>query len=157
MKMTADKSKTVFSAMFVLAFFLVACSLGNPLGRNAEPTANPNFAGAELGELVTAGAIESGSNAPRDARNNFSTNDPIIYVIAEITRIEAGTSVFARWSRDEEPFEDSPPITADRLYENTYLEFHIEPTGGTTLEPGDYSVQLYINGNPGPSVDFTVQ
>jgi hypothetical protein len=156
-----DKNRPRLHLFALLAFFLMACGSCSvcpslPFLRS-EPTPNPNFAGASLGNLVTAGAVESGTNQARDVRNEFSTNAPIIYVVADVERVEPGTSIFARWSRNGEPFEDSQPITADRRYENTKLEFHIEPVGGARLEPGDYTVQLYINGNPGPSASFTVE
>lgn len=154
MKLRPDRPKLTATLLLLLMLVLSACSLG--LNRNAEPTPNPNFGGTTLGDIVTAGAI-GGESEPRDVRDTFSTNDPIIYAVAEATRVEAGTAVFARWMRDGEPVEDSNPITADKLYENIYIEFHLEPTGGTALVPGDYSVQFYVNGNPGPSTDFTVQ
>ncbi|MDQ4077095.1 MAG: hypothetical protein M3220_12705 [Chloroflexota bacterium] len=145
--------------LMLSAFFLLACgvcSFANPFAGEAEPTVNPAFSGVELGEVVTAGAIGQG-NTPQNVRDTFSVNDPIIYVVVEAERVEAGTTLFARWFRDGEPFEDTPAITADRTYTDTFIEFHIEPTTGTQFEPGEYSVQLYVNGNPGPSVDFTVQ
>jgi hypothetical protein len=64
--------------------------------------------------------------------------------------------MFARWSYEGEPFEDSTAVTADRDYENTYVEFHLENLTDT-MEEGDYSVQLFVNGNPVETVDFTVQ
>jgi hypothetical protein len=154
MKLHPDRPKLTAALLLLLMLVLSACSFG--LNRNAEPTPNPNFGGTALGDIVTAGAI-GGQNEPRDERDTFSTDDPIIYAVAEATRIEPGTAVFARWTRNGEPFEDSPTITSDQLYEDIYIEFHIEPTGGTALVPGDYSVQFYVNGNPGPSTDFTVQ
>lgn len=154
MKLHPDRRTITTALLVLLVLLLSACSLG--FNRNAEPTPNPNFGGTTLGEVVTAGAIGS-SNEPRDVRNTFSTNDPIIYAVAEVERAEPGTAIFARWTRNGEPFEDTPTITANQLYEDIYMEFHIEPTAGTALVPGEYSVQFYVNGNPGPSADFTVR
>jgi hypothetical protein len=153
--MKANGPKITLGILLALMLLLSACSFGLNRG-NAEPTPNANFGGTELGDVVTAGAI-GGDNEPRDERDTFSTGDPIIYAVTLAERVEPGTSVFARWTRNGEPFEDTPTITADRLYEDTYLEFHIEPTNGTALEPGEYSVQFYVNGNPGPTADFTVE
>ncbi|MBA3534880.1 MAG: hypothetical protein H0T73_23465, partial [Ardenticatenales bacterium] len=118
MTTTVDKSRVRLGVFALLAFFLLACScpIGLPGFGSSEPTPNANFAGAELGTLQMAGAVESGSNTPRDVRDSFSTDDPIIYVVADVKKVEPGTSIFARWSRNEEPFEDSQPITADRVY-----------------------------------------
>lgn len=154
MKMKVKGPKIAVGLLVALLLLLSACSLGSR--GNAEPTPNPNFGGTQLGDVVLAGAI-GGDNEPRDTRSSFSTNDPIIYAVTLAERVEPGTAVFARWTRNGEAFEDTPTITADRLYEDTYLEFHIEPTNGTALEPGDYSVQFYVNGNPGPSTEFTVE
>lgn len=148
--------------LLIAALFLIACSCGLPGlggGGASVPEENPNLSGADLGEVVTAGAVGA-NNTPQDVRDDFSTDDPIIYVVADVERVEAGTTVFARWFREGEPFEDSLTITADREYTDTYLEFHLEPEQGQTLEalePGEYSVQIYVNGNPGPSADFTVR
>ncbi len=151
-----------YFGMTVLALFLMACgvcSCSNPLaglmggGNVPENTA---LESVQFGEVVTAAGIGSG-NTPQQVRNEFSADgDPIIYVVAEIQQIEAGTTLFSRWSRDGEIFEDSPTITADQNYTDTYLEFHIEPESGS-FEEGDYTVQIYANGNPGPSVNFTVE
>lgn len=146
----------VWGIWALFAFFLLACACPNPLARNAEPTPNPAFAGVQLGEVVTAGAIGEG-NAPQDIRNTFSTGDPIIFVVAQAASVDAGTTVFARWSRDGTPLEDTAPLTADRLYTDTYIEFHIEPANGTQFQAGEYSVQIYVNGNPGPSTTFSVR
>ena len=139
--------------MALLAFFLLACTCGLPFGRGTP--ANPNLAGADFGQIVMAGAIGQ-DNAPQDTRNEFRTSDPIIYVVADVNRVAQGTTVFARWSREGQPYEDSPPITADRDYTDTYLEFHLQPTGNA-FESGSYSVQIYVNGNPGPETSFTIR
>ena len=91
-----------------------------------------------------------------DQRTEFRTTDPIIYVVARVNRVAQGTTVFARWSKDGQPYEDSDSITADREYTNNFLEFHLQPTQGT-FEKGNYSVQIYVNGNPGPTTDFTIR
>ena len=64
--------------------------------------------------------------------------------------------MFARWSRDGKPFEDSDEIKADKQYQNTYVEFHLEPTN-RAIDPGNYTVQVFVNGNPAKEASFTVQ
>ncbi len=142
----------------VIALFLMACgacSCGNPFsGLMGGNDTNVNTAGADFGQVVMAGAIGNGA-APQDIRTDFDNNDPIIYVVADVNRLDNGTTLFARWSRDGSPFEDTPTITANQDYTDTYVEFHIEPESGN-FESGDYNVQIYVNGNPGPEVDFKV-
>jgi hypothetical protein len=52
--------------------------------------------------------------------------------------------------------EDSSEVTADQDYRDTYVEFHLENLNDR-LETGDYSVQLFVNGNPVETVDFRVE
>ena len=95
-------------------------------------------------------------NAPVNETDTFSASQDYIYVVAEADSIERGTTMFARWSREGQPFEDSSELTADRDYTNTYIEFHLENLENS-METGDYSVQLFVNGNPVETVDFQVE
>jgi hypothetical protein len=56
-----------------------------------------------------------------------------------------------------EPFEDTPTITADRNYSDTYVEFHIEPKDFGILQAGDYACKIYVNGTPVLTVEFQVE
>lgn len=161
-RVPAHRAKYI--GLLTIALFLMACgvcSCGNPIqellgGGGSTVPENTATDSAQFGEVVTAAAIGSG-NAPQQVRSEFSLdNDPIIYVVAELQRLDSGTTLFSRWSRDGNVFEDSPTITAEQDYTDTYVEFHIEPIEGE-FESGDYTVQIYVNGNPGPSAEFTVE
>lgn len=139
--------------LLMVALTLSACSLFNQAtdGTGGQAAAQ----GAVLGRVVTAEAI--GQNAaPVNETNTFSTSAERIYVVAEAQRIDPGTSMFARWSRDGRPFEDSQPVTANRAYQDTFVEFHLEPVQGN-FDPGQYSVQIFVNGNPAQQATFTVR
>ncbi|MGH2541377.1 MAG: hypothetical protein ACRDIB_01185 [Ardenticatenaceae bacterium] len=153
-----DRPHLKVGLLALLGFFLLACacSFDNPLSRGAEPTANPSLAGVELGEVVMAGAIGANS-APEDIRATFSRDDQVIYVVVQAPAIAVGTSLSAVWSRNGKVFETTSPVTAERPYEDAHIEFHIQTQGQTQFEPGDYSVQILINGSPGPTTTFTVQ
>ena len=112
--------------------------------------------GPQLGKIVTASSIGQ-KNAPGNVTNTFPSDASVIYVVIEGTSIPQGSTFFARWFRDNQPFEDSPQITADKDYNNTYIEFHLQPQKAGALQPGNYGVQIFVNGNPGPSTAFTVQ
>jgi hypothetical protein len=88
--------------------------------------------------------------------NAFDASSARIYAVAEAQKIDAGTSMFARWSRHGQPFEDSEPVKANREYQNTFVEFHLEPVSGN-FDPGQYTVQIFVNGNPDKQANFTVQ
>ena len=130
----------------------------NPVRSSPVPQ-NPssqNLGDVELGQVMTARQIGV-DNAPQDVTSEFSTNDRMVYVVAEAKRIPPGTTIFARWSREGVSSINTDPIRADRTYENTYIEFHVQRVDGGPLEPGSYLVQLVVNGNPGPQVSFSVR
>lgn len=108
-----------------------------------------------LGHIVTAINITT-NNAPIGITDSFSASVDFIYVVAEADYVEKGTMFFARWSRNGQPFEDSSEITADQDYYDTYLEFHLQNLENS-FEEGDYSVQLFVNGESTRTVNFTVE
>lgn len=132
---------------------LVGCTPATATGQLA-------FKEAEFGAVVTAEAID-GTNAPMGIRSAFSPQDGMIYAVFEVKRIDPGTQLYVRWRSEALQFEEqSTPLTADRAYENIYLEFHLEPVQGETLsalQAGAYEVQLFVNDQAGPKTDFQIQ
>jgi hypothetical protein len=148
---------TLAIALLVL-FSSVACICGqcsNPLTQQKQDNA-PIVAGVDLGDVVMAKGIGE-NNKPISPTSTFSTSEDIIYVVAYAKRIDSGTSLYARWSYEGTPFEDTPVITADKTYTDTYVEFHIEPTKIGVLKAGNYTVKIYVNGNPVKTVSFKLQ
>jgi len=144
--------------LLLVALFVSGCSLFNNSSSTQSPsTPSTATAGAELGRIVTAESIDTANhNAPVNETSTFNKLDQTIYAVVEAQRIDPGTTMFARWSRDGKPFEDSAEIKADKQYQNTYVEFHLEPTN-RAIDPGSYTVQVFVNGNPAKQADFTVQ
>ena len=144
------------AGMLLIALIVTGCSLLNNSSGTQSPSTT-NAAGAELGRIVTAESIDTANhNAPVNETSTFNRLDQAIYAVVEAQRIDAGTTMFARWSRDGKPFEDSDEIKADKQYQNTYVEFHLEPTN-KAIDPGSYTVQVFVNGNPAKQAEFTVQ
>jgi hypothetical protein len=141
--------------LLLSAMVIMGCGLFNNAATERVEENQELTSGAVLGQVVTAEGIGAG-NAPVEVTDTFNSSQDFIYVVAEAERIDQGTSMFARWMREGEPFEDSTEVVADRDYQNTYVEFHLENLQAS-MEPGDYSVQLFVNGNPVEQVDFTVQ
>jgi hypothetical protein len=108
-----------------------------------------------LGAFVTAKSIGTG-NAPQNVTTTFNSTDTV-YAVVQVQQFAQGNRVFARWSVNGSVREDTQEITADRDYSNTYLEFHLQGTNGQPLPTRSWTVQLIINGNPGPLVNFQVQ
>jgi hypothetical protein len=140
--------------MLLVALFVSGCGLMN----TSTDAQSPSVAeGAELGRLVTAESIDTANrNAPVNETSTFSTSDQAIYAVVEAQRIDPGTTLFARWSRDGQPFEDSTEIKANQQYQDTYVEFHLQPVN-KPIDPGNYTVQIFVNGNPAKQAEFTVQ
>lgn len=141
--------------LLLVTLLLAGCGLFGGAQREREQENEAITEGVDLGRVVMAEGIGE-NNAPVEETDTFSASQDYIYVVAEADFIEEGTTLFARWSRDGEPFEDSTEITADQDYSDTYIEFHLQNLENT-FEEGDYSVQLFVNGNPAEEVDFSIQ
>ena len=145
--------RTLLSLLLVV-LALAACGLFDDAEEERAAENEPLTEGADLGDVVMAEGIGQG-NEPLEVTDNFSASQDFIYVVAEADFIEQGTTMFARWYRDGEPLEDSATITADRNYEDTYVEFHLENLQDR-FEEGDYSVEIFVNGNPVAEEEFTI-
>ena len=143
------------AVLLLIAVAVAGCSLFNQ-NTSTTGTGTTSAPGAVLGQIVTAEQIDPQTNAPVNTTNTFSTQQPVIYAVVQAQRIEAGTSMFARWSRDGKPFEDSDPVKANQVYQNRYVEFHLQSTK-QQIDPGSYTVQVFVDGNPGQQTSFTVQ
>jgi hypothetical protein len=141
--------------LMLVAALLAGCGLFGGAAREREQENEAIAEGVEFGRVVMAEGIGA-ENAPVGETDTFSDSQDYIYVVAEADYIEEGTTMFARWFRDGEPLEDSTELTADRDYSDTYVEFHLQNLEDR-LETGDYSVQLFVNGNPVETVEFRVE
>ena len=156
--MDTRKRFLVLAICLLALLSLIACicsQCGSPASERESDNA-PIVSGADLGIAVMARGIGE-KNRPIEITDTFSDSEDVIYCVIEADRIDQGTSLYARWSYEGEPFEDTPTITADRTYTDTYIEFHIEPHDFGVLEQGDYSVKIYVNGNPVKTIEFTVK
>lgn len=139
----------------LLALIGLGCGLFNGAISQRQDQNEAVTGGTQLGPVTMAEGIGSG-NAPVSPTDSFSDSQDVIYAVVQADHIEQGTSMFARWSRDGQPFEDSAEIVADRDYDNTYVEFHLENLRDR-MDQGDYTVQIFVNGNPVQEASFTVQ
>jgi len=141
--------------LLLVSLYVSGCSLVNSSSGTQSPSTITT--GAELGRIVTAQSIDTANhNAPVNETSTFNRLNQANYAVVEAQRIDPGTTMFARWSRDGKPFEDSDEIKADKQYQNTYVEFHLEPTN-KAIDPGSYTVQVFVNGNPAKQANFTVE
>lgn len=101
-----------------------------------------NTGGAELGRLFTTTRVDQ-NGCPTDDVEEFYSDEPI-YVSVEESYIPAGTELFARLNYEGQPVEDTDVIRAERDRQ-TCVWFVFEPVGG--FNPGNYSVELFVNGS----------
>ena len=145
----------VHLSLLFVALLLTGCGLFGGAERERERENEEVTQGIDLGDVVTAEGIGQ-NNEPVNETDRFNSSQDVIYVVAEAHHIEEDTTLFARWYRDDEPFEDSSEITADRDYNDTYIEFHLENLQDR-FEEGDYRVELFANGNPVEEVEFRIE
>jgi len=141
--------------LLLVALLLAGCGLFGGAEREREQDNEALTEGVEFGDVVMAEGIGR-NNEPIEVTDTFNDSQDVIYVVAEADYIEEGTTMFARWFRDDEPIEDSSELTADQDYRDTYIEFHLENLQDR-MEAGDYSVQIFVNGNPVETVDFRIE
>jgi len=108
----------------------------------------------QLGTLVSAIGVDR-NGCPTESASTFAPNQSI-YVVAPYSNIPRGTTVFVRLSRENNPIEDAPEITADKDYFGSCVYFVFQPTGADFVT-GNYDAQFFINGDAGPSITFKVQ
>lgn len=131
-----------------------------PGTREPKPTARPEVDATdtpanEFGQIVTARDVrEDGS--PIDPTDTFSATDQSIWVVIEAERISTGTTLFARWSRNGSPFEDSSVITAEQDYENIWVNFSLK-RNASGFQAGDHSVTIFADGAAVGEAAFTVE
>lgn len=141
--------------LLLLTAILSGCGLFGGAARERQQENAAITEGVQLGSVVTAEGIGA-NNEPVGETDTFNASQDYIYVVAEAEHIEAGTTFFARWYRDGEPIEDSSELSANQDYEDTYIEFHLENLQNS-METGEYSVQIFANGNPLETVEFQVE
>jgi len=133
-----------------------ATALGNEGAPGGTGNGTITIVGLNLGQVIMTSAIDS-ANRPTAVTDTFTTASPVIYAVVPGINVPAGSTLFARWLRDGQLFEDSSAITAPQAYTNTFIQFVLQPKAGETLPPGAYTVQIFGNGVQRASAQFTVR
>lgn len=108
----------------------------------------------QLGRAFAASQV-SQDGCPVETTTRFESGDTI-YVGFDESEIPRGTTIFARLSREGRAIEDAEEITADQdIRSCVWFEFQPGLSSGG-FDPGQYSAELFINGNAADRVDFTV-
>jgi hypothetical protein len=105
--------------------------------------------------ITTARDINSeGCPTEGEETNQFEPTDRI-YLVVENSDFSSGTALFARLYFEGQAIEDTSEIVADQDYVNTCVNLWFESEN--RLEPGEYTIELFINGNSVTEVTFEVE
>lgn len=108
-----------------------------------------------FGKAVVAAQVDS-NNAPTALADSFSTNQKTIYFVVEAKSVAAGSHLRAKWMKDGTVIQESNEVVAAQPYNNTNIEFHMDP-GASGWLPGNYTVQILADDKPGPEAGFTIK
>lgn len=159
-----SRTMLIIGALVVLCLCVVLGGAGNLLGglfggggdqitgRDVVPGTG-NQAAAELGRAYTSSEVDQ-SGCPLDDVVEFYPEEPV-YVSIDRSYIPRGTEMFARLYYDGQALEDTDAIVADRDLD-TCVWFVFEGSRGGDLQPGDYEVDIYVNGQVVDTLDFYV-
>jgi hypothetical protein len=116
---------------------------------------NTGLEGVELGQVYTTSEVDQ-NGCPLDDLEIFYPDQPV-YVSIDESFIPESTEVFTRLVYEGQAIEDTQPIVADRDME-TCVWFEFEAGRSSSgLQPGDYTAEVYVNGELAETIDFAVE
>ena len=95
------------------------------------------------------------NGCPTDNAGHFFSDEQIYVSFLRKARSQQGRRC-SRLLREGSPVEDTDPIRSDRDIRSC-VWFVFEPTGSGGLEPGNYEVQIFVNGDQADAVEFEVR
>jgi hypothetical protein len=131
----------VLLAVLALVVSSLACALGN----------------TELGLTNLRMALDQDGN---NVTTTFSTTD-IFYAVADLANAPQGTKVEAKWTAvnaaDTEPGLEFQTQTLDITEESFSGTIYFQLSNDEGWPTGQYKVDLYLNGTPVQTAEFSVQ
>ncbi len=101
-----------------------------------------------VGEVVWTTSVDSGTNAPIGAVNEFSTESPRMYAVVEVANLPAGAVLSASWAYNGVPLEGvTAGVVPPSAYSNGFVEFHISKSDGEAWPDGTYVINVLLNGD----------
>lgn len=144
-----------------LALFAVvvasACAKKEPPPPPPAPTAMPTVEvptpvpAARLDKITVTKSVNA-DKSPGEAAASFGKKDTV-YVSFWVADAPAGTELKARWSDPKGTQLTEDKVVTDKAGSG-YSEFHAAKKSGWA--PGTYKVDLFLNGQPAGTVNFTV-
>lgn len=144
-----------------LALFAVvvasACAKKEPPPPPPAPTAMPTVEvptpvpAARLDKITVTKSVNA-DKSPGESAASFGKKDTV-YVSFWVADAPAGTELKARWSDPKGTQLTEDKVVTDKAGSG-YSEFHAAKKSGWA--PGTYKVDLFLNGQPAGTVNFTV-
>jgi len=121
---------------------------------------NPEGVPATLSEITTAAVVDAQGQAMGVAREDFTADTPRIYLSARVNNAPVDTQITAGWLF----FKDGNNIEVNRpLYDDSitvkgtrYFSFG-RPAPSGSWEPGQYIIQIRVNGKEYANARFKVK
>ncbi|PYS89768.1 MAG: hypothetical protein DMF64_16850 [Acidobacteria bacterium] len=157
-------------AIGLLLFVALACKMGNTnnsnnannannanstsnANTNATPKANTNPAGVHIDNLYMAKSSDG------KATTTFSPTDHTVYCVAELNKLAKGTQMKFSWIAVDVEGEEKGSKIKDVDYTTGSLENIVKAHLSLPQDwpKGQYKVEVYINGDLGQSINYTVE
>ncbi|MGB9586013.1 MAG: hypothetical protein ACPL7A_01180 [Anaerolineales bacterium] len=172
-------SKRWFIILIVLALSTLACKLLSPGAPTTEapavneteipmdiiteapaeiPTEVPQST-SYIADVVMATDVDEETFEPINVTNTFSTSQSIFHCVVKMKNAPEDTNIRSVWSVVNVEGIEQGYIMGDSEVNGSgsdYVKFTFEPNSGS-LPPGEYQVQILVNGVPDRVVSFTVQ
>ncbi|MGB9586250.1 MAG: hypothetical protein ACPL4H_03150 [Anaerolineales bacterium] len=127
----------------------------SPLEIQTEVASDTSF----ITDVVMAKDVNSDTYEPIDVTDTFDTTQSIFHCVVAIKNAPENTNIKSIWSVvSVEGVENGYVMAETELAASGsgFVNFSLEPSNGN-LPPGDYQVQILVNGNPHTVVTFSVR
>ncbi|GEM_PF-3837638 len=110
-------------------------------------------------DVVMSKDINNDTYEPIDVTDTFDTSQSIFHCVVKMKNAPENTNIKSIWSVvNVEGIENGYVMGETELTASGsgFVHFSFEPSNGS-LPPGDYQVQILVNGNPDRVVTFSVK
>jgi hypothetical protein len=133
---------------------------GNTAATGSTPPAIPTGAAAPSGVQTTfyqttTARSRDANDCAQETTAIFTSDEGVIYVVARISNLMAGSTISARWMANGALFEDSVCWTPNSDWDDVCAYCDISPTG-ETFETGSWRVELLLDGQLMSQAQFQV-
>ena len=164
------KSRRTWFVIGLLVFVINGCSGG----RQASNQSNPQSGNPAQGEGPTSGgkptgiikeahvAKDNGQGGPGEETDTFGPTDKTIHCVVELAEPKPGATIRYSWWLVEAEGENNERIKNEKIQDFEYTTkpderiVHGHMTMPDDWPPGEYRVDVYVNGNLEESVEYNV-